>query len=540
MRQSIIFYDIECAKEKIVDFVSGVIAGTEDGQKQAVTKKRISRNQTSRNSDYSRISDDEAAVSASYLLNSSVIDRHLSDEYDGVKIASVGEKPDVMKSPPNYELILRELNKVKGTSDIQQTVLAMQQKVERKEACSSENVDNSVCFKHYYKATAADEQLKDFNSNSNDVKLSYEYVANMIDQYNKQNPNLENIIMPAVTKSIISASTMQSSPPVTVTKSIVPIEGSESNIVMNDEHGNQVIVSVPSNTQYVTLQTDEAGAVLLAPLHSLSSPVLSPNVLKSESFVNANLPLRNNATNNINGVQSITSESEKTVTKIEENVPGTDGNDRNKSEKDVKDVVTKTDDHERELVSGICVADKKKDQILHSNVIVPQHSPEKTQTSAKIPNKDEKVDVKAHEESVMKEEIDQNMDNKDTSGDLFSDSMMKNGDGEGFEITEQEKPDAKVGVMETDAGDEKKNVESLNGDDITKSLKEKKGEGFSVVDKGNTADSKNTQEEIESATKNYTKDDNETATKNDTNDKKSETSDKNESEDAHGQKGMRQ
>ena len=99
---------------------------TENEQmKQPVTKKKKSEKSKVQSSG-SRMSDDEAAASASDLFNSSFIDQQLESEYEGVKIASVDEKLSVVKSPPNYDLILRKLNKVQGTSAIQKTVLGLQ------------------------------------------------------------------------------------------------------------------------------------------------------------------------------------------------------------------------------------------------------------------------------------------------------------------------------------------------------------------------------------------------------------------------------
>ena len=285
------------------------------------------------------MSDDEAAASASHLLNSSFIDQQLESEYEGVKIASVDEKLSVVKSPPNYDLILSELNKVQGTSAIQKTVLGLQQKALNlnKGVRGSGNMDvrgRSEQLNEGVTAIEAKGPLKDLNPDENigdNVKLSHTFVTMMIDRFNKQNPDLQDIVMP-VTRTILktenSAANMQATQPVSVMKNVAPTGVSDSHILVNDERGNQVILSVPSNTQYLTLHTGatDDGSILLAPMHLIQNPGMSQTISRSGDLANSFITL-----------QTDKDEGRKSPQERSENINEQSENDKreNKTEKDV-------------------------------------------------------------------------------------------------------------------------------------------------------------------------------------------------------------
>ena len=115
------------------------IPGHDGEVEKPVSKKRTVRNVTKKEvvfsddelfpEDNNKISVQTAAESAHELLRNSSIDLQLNEEYGSRKVVSIGNEISYdlegEKSPPNYAILLKELNKLQESSALKQQVIEL-------------------------------------------------------------------------------------------------------------------------------------------------------------------------------------------------------------------------------------------------------------------------------------------------------------------------------------------------------------------------------------------------------------------------------
>ena len=196
------------------------------GHEKPVSKKRTVRNVTKKEvvvsdeelfpEDNNEISVQTAAESAHELLRNSSIDLQLSEEYGSRKVVSVGNVGneisydlDGEKSPPNYAILLKELNKLQGSSELKQQVIELM----------------------------TGKKVQDDGSKRSG-----------------------NVIPPNALQQV----QVPSNPMMNVFQStLAPQSVTQSKFHVNDSQGNPVLITLPADTQFVTVQGNTEGDEVL-------------------------------------------------------------------------------------------------------------------------------------------------------------------------------------------------------------------------------------------------------------------------------------
>ena len=193
------------------------------GHEKPVSKKRTVRNVTKKEvvvsdeelfpEDNNEISVQTAAESAHELLRNSSIDLQLSEEYGSRKVVSVGNEIsydlDGEKSPPNYAILLKELNKLQGSSELKQQVIELM----------------------------TGKKVQDDGSKRSG-----------------------NVIPPNALQQV----QVPSNPMMNVFQStLAPQSVTQSKFYVNDSQGNPVLITLPADTQFVTVQGNTGGDEVL-------------------------------------------------------------------------------------------------------------------------------------------------------------------------------------------------------------------------------------------------------------------------------------
>ena len=248
---------------------------------------------------------DAAAASAQQLLKNSSIDEQLDAEYGSRKVVSVNDDVryenagllECEKSPPNYAILLNELSKLEGSSALKQQVIELQKKAE-----------NEV---HVKRDCPKRDQLQESSSNIESgfggSKLDISIIEKFL-EFNRQNqpriPEGSNVMTP-VTKMqesggiVMDVSLPQSSPANVMNNSaqglvyphvnathqdVAPNSTQQSKFYINDVQGNPVLITVPSDTQFLISNSvsSEDNSVVVAPVEGLiESGFIQQNLSKA-------------------------------------------------------------------------------------------------------------------------------------------------------------------------------------------------------------------------------------------------------------------
>ena len=250
-----------------------------------------------------------AAVASTELLTNEAINKQLNDEYGPQCNVRVGSNSDAESQPdetraeqvrvvttqhdeqakdetqPDFDLVIRELNKVKSVEvlEIKKEVLRLKGKIETG-ICPGSQVD-----------------LRDSVENSKAVMDKPEEEDPLSEITENVALSIDNVTFPLIEK-LVSEYNKHSQQKLFL--NVPDPKPATSDVIMSDGNGGQVLVTLPSDTQFLTLHTPTKNGVLLATVDNVGTkpcfvdtfvPVLdSSNAVPVLDSSNAQLQLCSN------------------------------------------------------------------------------------------------------------------------------------------------------------------------------------------------------------------------------------------------------